>query len=398
MAQNLIRIKQLEQSELTGLMQDVIDSNQYQITYGGTGINISDIAKINLSGAELNITNVPVNFASGSISLTGVTLSLINSPITTDLNVSGNLTVAGTIKYNEIIDITTTGNISGYTGYFQGLYANNLVYNTGDQIISGLKTFANNILISGTGIFNNVDLNNINDLTISGVNIVITGGNVNASQVFSPNLVYNTGDQSITGVKTFNSKIITPNLADQFPASSGVRRYYPNGALSFNTAASQSGIITYHPFLIKKDISNPILAVEISTFTVNTPIRVGIYSGANFGFQGARLFWSGSVANSASSAGIYRTTANTFLPKGPYIVASCNTGTASPASIFRIVAVNEFKSYFGEATGTTIFNFGSTLSTSLIYETGSDLKEFIGSGTYSSPASILFGPAVALEY
>jgi len=96
-----------------------------------------------------------------------------------------------------------------------------IVYNTGDQNISGNKTFLNNINVSGSGVFNALDLNNIDTLSISGVDISITSGNialtnrptVNGTGVllsgevvnFSlPNtIVYTTGDQTISGVKTF---------------------------------------------------------------------------------------------------------------------------------------------------------------------------------------------------
>jgi len=102
--------------------------------------------------------------------------------------------------------------------------APNLVYNTGDQIISGNKFFVDNINVSGSGIFNALDLNNIDTLTISGVDINIINGEVsltnrptvNGTGVllsgevvnFSlPNtIVYTTGDQNVSGIKNFYSR------------------------------------------------------------------------------------------------------------------------------------------------------------------------------------------------
>jgi hypothetical protein len=87
---------------------------------------------------------------------------------------------------------------------------------TGDQTISGVKTFLDNINVSGSGIFNALDLNNIDILTLSGVDISITNGNVSITNgnviltnpISAPNLVYKTGDQTISGNKTFqNSKV-----------------------------------------------------------------------------------------------------------------------------------------------------------------------------------------------
>ena len=83
----------------------------------------------------------------------------------------------------------------------------------GNQNISGIKTFATgvimsgNLQVSGTGIFNSLDLNNIDNLSLSGVDVTITSGVVNLTNPLSaPNIVYNTGNQTISGVKTFHSR------------------------------------------------------------------------------------------------------------------------------------------------------------------------------------------------
>ena len=122
MADNLIRAKQINQADLSGAVVNVIESNQYQITYGGgTGININDVGQITISGTDIY---------------------LIDS-----------------------------------------------VFN-----------------VSGTGVFNALDLNNIDNLNLSGVDISITSGNVFLTNPLSaPNLVYNTGNQTISGIKIFVS-------------------------------------------------------------------------------------------------------------------------------------------------------------------------------------------------
>ena len=91
-----------------------------------------------------------------------------------------------------------------------------IVYTTGNQIISGIKTFAEG-----------VDLNNIDYLNLSGVDVTITSGVValtnrptvngtgvllsgEASAITLPTtIVYTTGDQTIGGVKTFDDR---PNV------------------------------------------------------------------------------------------------------------------------------------------------------------------------------------------
>lgn len=117
--------------------------------------------------------------------------------------------------------VVRTGNFS------HEVTAPNLVYNTGDQIISGNKTFKGNILVEGTGIFNSVDLSNISEFQFSGTNINLIDSNVYVSGdgwiyisgkpviTGSPelsllnlnNIVFTTGDQTIIGLKDFDNKI-----------------------------------------------------------------------------------------------------------------------------------------------------------------------------------------------
>ena len=96
--------------------------------------------------------------------------------------------------------------LSGYISSISqaGLMVPNIVYNTGNQTISGIKTFANNIAVSGTGIFNSLDLSSVDTISLSGVDVTITNGAVFLTNPLSaPNLVFNTGNQTISGVKTF---------------------------------------------------------------------------------------------------------------------------------------------------------------------------------------------------
>ena len=116
---------------------------------------------------------------------------------------------------------TKIDNLSGYINS----PSSNIVFTTGNQIISGNKTFLNNIQVSGTGIFNAVDFNNIDIISLSGVDISITNANValtnrptvngtgvllsgEASAITLPTtIVYTTGDQIISGNKTFISGV-----------------------------------------------------------------------------------------------------------------------------------------------------------------------------------------------
>jgi ATP-dependent protease HslVU (ClpYQ) peptidase subunit len=49
---------------------------------------------------------------------------------------------------------------------------------SGLNLVSGNLTVTNNIVVSGSGIFNNLDLNNIDILSLSGVDVSITNGNI----------------------------------------------------------------------------------------------------------------------------------------------------------------------------------------------------------------------------
>jgi len=231
MPQNLIKVKQLEQSELTGLMQNVIDSNQYMLNFGaaGTGVNINNISSINLSGVAINFINSTITggatgyfsnlFINGQSIVTGsaaATLERLND--TGNLlygyiqQLSGDFDTSGAILNSYINALSGDFN---ETGAILNNYINNLsgysVLTYGDQSITGIKTFVSNINVSGTGIFNALDLSNIDNLSLSGVDINLTNGNIISNYpIIGSNLVYNTGNQSISGIKIFaNSGIFS---------------------------------------------------------------------------------------------------------------------------------------------------------------------------------------------
>lgn len=140
-----------------------------------------------------------------------------------DTNNVGIGTLDPSTKLNVAGDILA----SGYIKASGDLYGSNIVYNTGDQIISGNKRFEDNVDITGelsvSGDFNvrvddlyvdtsthmvgigtsipNAKLTVVGDINcfdnIYADNIYITDG------VYGSNIVYNTGDQTISGVKSF---------------------------------------------------------------------------------------------------------------------------------------------------------------------------------------------------
>jgi hypothetical protein len=186
------------------------------------------------------------------------------------------------------------------------------------------------------------------------------------------------------------------NLAYQFPSSTGIRRHLPFGFQSMATTTPNSGFITYHPFLIRKKIPKLNLSVDLFSYINDTTIKLGIYSGNN-GYEGAKLFWSGSIFFGSLYTGIKSTTANIVLDEGPYIIASCNTGTPIPSS-FKVMNANLNRQIFGENTGYNSFgNATSTSTTFAYYDTGLDLYSSIRSG-FIAAASTNQAPLVCIEY
>ena len=200
-----------------------------------SGTKTFDIAPI-LSGNQL---------ITGNLSLYATNANLISTGSRID-TLSGNL-----ISTGSQIDILS-GNLISTGSRIDGL-SGQVVFNTGNQTISGIKTFATgvvvsgNLQVSGTGIFNAIDLNNIDNLSLSGVDITITSGIVtltnapilSGNPLITGNLslyattanlaltgstlqtninnlsgisVFTTGNQSINGNKTFLGNTVINNL------------------------------------------------------------------------------------------------------------------------------------------------------------------------------------------
>lgn len=230
---NYIRVKQINQAELTGFFVDSISSES------GLLLDFAEQAALAV-------------FSSGTVLLTGNQNISGNKTFLNNLNVSGDVTIAGTLRYNEIIDTTVTGNISGYTGIFDSIYANNIIYNTGnnilfitgDQNVSGNKTFLDNLNISGDLTLNGgLYINDIEELNLTGANI------------YADNLVYNTGDQTINGIKTFavnsSSRVLVSGSRNGEYALSLVNTSNQGNVLYLKKGATVGGGAFTENFVIK---------------------------------------------------------------------------------------------------------------------------------------------------
>ena len=347
-----------------------------------------------------------------------------------------------TSNFEREIKIWETGGFGGFYGPFVRIGRSGVLISEKTESKVGIGTLyptekvdirggnlrvENNVQVYGTGIFNALDINNIDNLSISGVDITITSGNVSLTNpVSAPNLIYNTGNQTISGVKTFvddikisgsnftltNSNINFSgnninfenqnniNLAYQFPAYTGIRRYSPLDFYNATTTngAVVSGAVNYFPFLIKKKVTDPKACIDMVLYAANdAKVVIGIYSG-NYGFENAKLITSGFINGNSLNTGIYRTTLNGTFNQGPYILASMlETGAGST---FRVIGSNGFREHFGTNTGSNVLHgVNSAALTNVIADTGvSALPLNISSATWYANTSTNCSPLVFLEY
>jgi len=162
-------------------------------TFAGA-VNLDGINDLNLSGVNITITNgnVLLDTISGNFDLnisTSNDLTLTNN-IGALLGLGGQektVTLSGDeasfhLTYLDIYSpVGIRSTLNGPTGTFEKLFANNLVYNTGNQNISGIKNFYSRPTVNGTG-------------------VLLSG---EAAQVDLSSTVRTTGAQTVSGVKTF---------------------------------------------------------------------------------------------------------------------------------------------------------------------------------------------------
>jgi hypothetical protein len=249
------------------------------------------------------------------------------------------------------VHITDQGNqtISGIKTFATGIVAPNIVYNTGNQTISGDKNFLDNINVSGSGIFNALDLNNVDILTLSGVDVSITNGNIiltnrptvngtgvllsgeaSTNIILPQSIIYSTGQQIISGNKifvsgaTFSGQNI--NIIDASLNLSGV------GDMTF----SQTNINFINaPVYISGTnlrVSGDISAYNIYT-TGNLNVRGNInnsalvYNTGNQNINGLKIFGSNTFfSNDANIAQNLRVTGSSYFNDNLYLTGNLTVG------------------------------------------------------------------------
>ena len=169
------------------------------------------------------------------------------------------------------------------------LYADNLVYNIGDQNVSGIKTFASRPTVNGTG--------------------VLLIGEA-SSTVLPDTIVYTTGDQIISGNKIFNSLRIEPS-GRAFNIGTGLNINSESGIVRINTNVSSSlGAGFTYALTSAMDPNRPLDIEGRGRLVHGLSLDAG---SANFtnASDHFHLFFSAGPNNPGSFNGTYSTDTNT---------------------------------------------------------------------------------------
>ena len=272
--------------------------------------------------------------------------------------------------------VYTTGDqtISGVKTFATGIFAPNLVFNTGDQVISGVKDFALRPTVNGTGVLLFGEAGSgasLTDVVFTTGNQTINGLKTFATGIFAPNLVFNTGDQTISGVKTFATGIFAPNLVFNTGAQtiSGLKTF-SNGIVSsvgitgtnlvFNTGDQTiSGVKTFATGIFAPNLVFNTGAQTISgvkTFTERLTVN------------GTQVVLSGEAAtpqNLAATGSNLQTSINNLSGYSNSTFATItNLAATGSANLARINSLSGYSnSTFG--TITNLAATGSNLQTSI---------------------------------
>jgi len=189
-------------------------------------------------------------------------------------------------------------------------------------LISNSGVFSGNLQVSGTGIFNAIDLNSVDIISLSGVDVTITSGLVVLTNpVSAPNLVYNTGNQTISGVKTFATGIFAPNLVYNTGNQiiSGIKTFNNSGIFTSGLDLNNSNLINATPqlvnettnFIISGDDNGRVILANHSTNEITGRIVSGNPIGFNTSIiqinSGIFITGSGNGITINSFGGYYRT-------------------------------------------------------------------------------------------
>jgi len=160
------------------------------------------------------------------------------------------------------------GSVDGGFTFTRGSDEMSLEFNSEEIVLTSFPGI-NYRFKSGYGGTVPIDANVVH---VTGRNETISGVKTFATGIFAPNLVYNTGNQTISGVKTFTSNIFAPNLVYSSGDYNYFTTSITLGNNYINLANSTSGITGTLPAIasgrnyIVKNLNTGTLTVTGSNF------------------------------------------------------------------------------------------------------------------------------------
>ena len=246
--------------------------------------NYATITNLALTGSTLvtnlastgSTLNSSINSLSGTLTSTYATITnlastgntlvtnLANTGSTLNSNInslSGTLTgnylttSSASSTYATITNLASTGstlqtNINNLSGYINST-SSNIVFTTGDQTISGIKTFNSRPTLNGTG-------------------FLLSG---EAAQVDLSTTVRTTGNQTISGIKTFASRPTVNSTGILFSGEAAPKDIGTTINISSNTISLDLSTFSYFLVNLNNNITttnfnNPKAAPEVTNFVL----------------------------------------------------------------------------------------------------------------------------------
>jgi hypothetical protein len=265
----------------------------------------------------------------------------------------------GTLAYSS-----TTG-IINYTGPSDSDYRAAFSGGTGVSIASGVVSIG-----QAVGTTSSVTFNSVNASTFTGDLTGNVTGNVSGSAGSITNGVYTVGDQTINGVKTFTSSIIS-NLTGNV-----------TGDVSGNAGTVTDGVYTTGSY------TNPSWIVSIPGTKITGDITaniVGNINGVVTGTAGSALF--GSVSTDTGTIVVNGTTGNVVTPSISVTTIESNpSGSADPNISFFVnhlssskfaESVDFSKNVFFGSNYQTLFISGHQITTGSLVAADSSINRTI---------------------
>ena len=258
-------------SNITGLDRFTVDGANgrlFSVTdnLSGSLFSVNDIAGLPIIEAFDDNTVIMGAFNRNDFVLTGNALGLGGLPNTgtTKLYVSGNMLLSGTLTTNQRPFVNGTGVL--LSGEAAQVDLSTTVRTTGNQTISGKKTFAEDttfgdpgqgdfLVISGNSFTVYGSGNFTSGLFVNGTGVLLSG---QATQVDLGSTVRTTGNQTVSGVKDFQSA----------PLVSGKEVYYQKNIVYF------SGISFTPDYISGRNFIYSLTGFATTYNTINNPINI----------------------------------------------------------------------------------------------------------------------------